>query len=82
MAISDKEKVTMLQDAIDVMLDDMKALCDYAKNLESHAVDVASDVDLMVGSETVIFNKCDRVMRLKMLMAKKPNCMEMYYPQK
>jgi hypothetical protein len=81
MAISDKQKVLMLQDAMDVMLDDMKALCDYAKELEGYAKDVAVDVDTDQGSECAIENKLYRIMLLKTCIAKKPNCMEMYHPK-
>jgi hypothetical protein len=81
MAISDKEKVKMLEVAFDHMLDDLKDISLYVKHVEGLALQISSHVDYSTGSEANQEQKSLDATCLKAVMSDRPKSLEIYAPK-
>ena len=81
MAISDKEKVKMLEAAVDQMLDDLKDICLYVKHIEGFALQISTHVDYQTGSEANQEQKSVDLICLKSALSDRPKSLEIYAPQ-
>jgi len=82
MAISDKEKVKMLEVAFDQILDDLKDISLYVKHVEEMAMQVSTHVDFSTGSEANQDQKSIDMICLKNIILERPTSLEIYAPKK
>ena len=82
MAISDKEKVEMLEVAFDQILDDLKDMSIYVKNIEGFALQMSTHVDYSTGSEANQEQKAIDLSCLRTLISNRPSSLEIYAPKK
>jgi len=82
MAISDKEKVKMLEVAFDQILDDLKDMSLYVKKIEGFALQMSTHVDYSTGSEASRDQKSIDLICLKALISDRPSSLEIYAPKK
>jgi hypothetical protein len=82
MAISDKEKVKMLEVAFDQILDDLKDISLYVKHVEEMAMQVSTHVDCSTGSEANQDQKSIDMICLKNIISERPTSLEIYAPKK
>ncbi len=82
MAISDKEKVKMLEVAFDHMLDDLKEISLYVKHVEGLALQISTHVDYASGSEANQDQKAIDLSCLKTIISERPSSLKIYAPKK